>query len=252
MKSIDYIIKKNLIKIQAKRKINFKSLEPLFAGKNGLEVGGPSKIFRDGKNLPIYNIVNELDGCNFSNKTIWVGNIDSDKNYQYYENKTGVQYICEATDLKQIPDSKYDFIISSNCLEHVANPIKAVEEWIRVIKNEGIILLVLPNKEFCFDHNRLTTKFSHMLQDYQSNIQEDDLTHLDEILKMHDLKMDKLAGTFEQFKERSLKNFENRALHQHVFDMDVLKEIFVFFKLEIMFMYEGVEFVIIGKKTVDS
>jgi hypothetical protein len=91
-----------------------------------------------------------------------------------------------------------------------------------------------------------------MLQDYQSNIQEDDLTHLDEILKMHDLKMDKLAGTFEQFKERSLKNFENRALHQHVFDMDVLKEIFVFFKLEIMFMYEGVEFVIIGKKTVDS
>ena len=214
-------------------------------------MGGPSKIFKDGKNLPIYKIVNKLDGCNFSNNTIWEGIIESDKKYQYYENKTGVQYISEATDLNQIPDSKYDFIISSNCLEHVANPLKAVEEWIRVLKKGGAILLVMPNKEFCFDHNRPTTKFSHLLQDYQSNINENDLTHLDEILEMHDLKMDKRAGNFEQFKERSLKNFENRALHQHVFDIDVLEEIFTFFNLEVIFSYEGTEFIIAGKKIID-
>ena len=192
----------------------------------------------------------ELDGCNFSNITIWEGNIESGEKYNYYKNKNGVQYISEATDLSLIPNSKYDFIISSNCLEHVANPLKAIEEWIRVVKKGGLLLLVLPNKEYCFDHNRSVTEFSHLLKDYENNITENDLTHLDEILNLHDLKMDKPAGSLEQFRERSLKNFENRALHHHVFDINLLKEIFSYFKLEVLLTYENNEHIILGKKNV--
>jgi len=57
-----------------------------------------------------------------------------------------------------------------------------------------------------------------MLQDYDQNIQDYDLTHLPEILLMHDLSMDRSAGTREAFRERSQKNFTNRCLHHHVFD----------------------------------
>ncbi len=251
MKNIDFIFKKTLIKICAKRKIGFELFELLFAGKNGLEVGGPSKIFNNNGYLPLYKIVNSLSGCNFSSNTIWKGNINSNENYNYYKNKNWIQYISEATDLSPLSDSKYDFVVSSNCLEHISNPLKAVKEWVRVIKKNGIVLLVLPNKEFCFDHNRPTTEFSHLMEDFKSDINEDDLTHLGEILELHDLKMDKRAGSFEQFKKRSLKNIENRALHHHIFSIDVLKEIFTFFKLEVLFSYEGTDFIIIGKKKTD-
>jgi SAM-dependent methyltransferase len=245
---VGFFFKRTLSKIIRKRISNFAYLKQLFIAKSGLEVGGPSRIFRDKGFLPLYKIVKELDGCNFSNTTIWEGNIESGKNYNYYKNKKGVQYISEATDLSLIPNLKYDFVISSNCLEHVANPLKAINEWIRVLKDGGLVLLVLPNKEYCFDHNRPVTEFSHLLSDFQNDVNESDLTHLNEILELHDLKMDKKAGNFEQFRERSLKNFDNRALHQHVFNIAVLKEIFSYFKLDVLLTHEGQNFIILGKK----
>jgi len=219
-----------------------------FVNKIGLEVGGPSEIFRYECLLPIYSLVEQLDGCNFSNNTIWEGNIDFLKKYNYYENKKGVQYISDATNLNIFTDSRYDFIISSNCLEHIANPLKALKEWIRVLKKGGVLLLVIPNKKYCFDHNRSITEFSHLLLDFQNNIEEDDLTHLDEILKLHDLTLDEAAGNYMQFKERSYNNFQNRALHQHIFDLDILKVIFRYLKLKVLITFEDKEFIIIGKK----
>lgn len=245
---IGFLFKTALSRMKRERISNFAYIEQLFISKSGLEVGGPSGVFRDSGFLPIYKIVKELDGCNFSNTTIWEGKIESGMSYKYYKNKSGVQYISEATDLSLLPNSKYEFVVSSNCLEHVANPLKALKEWIRVVRKDGLVLLVLPNREYCFDHNRPVTEFSHLLNDFQSNTNEDDLTHLKEILELHDLQMDKPAGSMEQFRERSLKNFEHRALHHHVFDITVLKEMFTYFKLDIIVTYEGREFIILGKK----
>lgn len=246
---IGFLFKRAYYALTRERVPDFASIKPLFFAKSGLEIGGPSRIFRDGGFIPIYHLVKALDGCNFSNTTIWEGTIDGGRKYHYYYYKNGLQYILDASDLSPIPSSTYEFVLSSNCLEHVANPLKAVGEWIRVLKEEGLLLLVLPNKEYCFDHNRPVTTFSHLESDFRDNAKEDDLSHLNEILELHDLEMDKRAGTFEQFKERSLKNFENRALHQHVYDMTVLKEIFNYFKLEVLLTHEGKDFVILGKKS---
>jgi len=228
---------------------NFVKINRLFVNKFGLEIGGPSRIFQKDGFIPLYKNLKKLDGCNFSSNTIWEGNIISGKGYNYYKNKYGVQYISEATDLNLISDLKYDFVLSSNCFEHIANPLKAIKEWIRVLKRGGLVLLVLPNKKYCFDHNRPITDFAHLLSDYQNNTSESDLTHLNEILEFHDLGMDKPAGNLIQFKERSMKNFENRALHHHVFNIFILKEIFNYFKLEVLLTYEAKELIIIGKKT---
>jgi SAM-dependent methyltransferase len=244
------VFKSAFSKLIGKQISNIDYIKQLFVSKSGLEVGGPSRVFRDEGYVPLYRFVKELDGCNFSNTTIWEGNINSGKNYNYYKNRKGMQYISEASDLSLIPDSKYDFVISSNCLEHVANPLKAVEEWIRVIKDGGLLLLVLPKKDYCFDHNRPDTLFSHLLSDFQNNIDDKDLTHLNEILELHDLKRDKHAGSLDQFKQRSLKNFENRALHHHVFSIPVLKEIFSYFNLEVLLTHDDRKLIILGKKKV--
>jgi SAM-dependent methyltransferase len=246
-----FVFKRRLSKIGGRRIHKFGYLKRLFADKTGLEVGGPSNVFRDKEFIPLYKVVKELDGCNFSTNTLWEGSLKNGAAYHFYPTKHGVQYVSEATNLSLIPDSRYDFVISSNCLEHVANPLKAIEEWIRVIKKEGLLLLIVPNKDFCFDHNRSVTTFAHLLNDFQHNTQEDDLTHLDEIVALHDLTMDPPAGNIDQFRARSLKNFDNRALHQHVFDTSVLKEIFSYFRLEILLTHAGRDYTILGKKLFD-
>ena len=202
-----------------------------FEGKNGIEIGGPSKIFS--VELPIYQKINNLDGCNFSTSTVWEGTIEKGKSYNYFNDKVGFQFISEASNLNEVSDGKYDFLIASHCLEHCANALKTVEEWCRVVKKGGAILLVLPDKRFTFDHNRNVTTFDHLLDDYKNQIDETDLTHLPEILKLHDLTRD-AAGTLEQFEKRSLDNFNNRCLHQHVFDFELLKKIYRHFNLEII------------------
>lgn len=72
----------------------------------------------------------------------------------------------DATDLSGIDSNKYDFLISSNCLEHISNPIKAIKEWERVVKTGGHLLILVPNNKFGLDINRNITKFNHILNDF--------------------------------------------------------------------------------------
>jgi hypothetical protein len=148
----------------------------------GIEVGGPSAVFSS-----IYDVCNGCDGVNWNDDTIWTGRIESD--YMYAEKKIGVNYICDAVDLSSITDEKYDFYLSSNNLEHIANPIKALHEAVRVTNPGGILEIVVPEKTYNFDHNRCNITFEHLLSDEHNNTGEDDLTHLDEILRMHDLEL---------------------------------------------------------------
>lgn len=203
----------------------------LLNGKDGIEIGGPSGIFT--VEIPIYKHVGSLDGCNFSTSTIWEGTLEDGDPYNYFDGKKGRQFIREASDLTEIEEEKYDFLLASHVLEHCANPLKAMKEWLRVLKPGGIILLVLPDKRFTFDRQRMVTSFEHLLEDYNRDLGEDDLTHLSEILEFHDLAMDNEISninlTSADFHTRSLDNGNNRALHQHVFDLNLLEKIFGFF-----------------------
>lgn len=200
--------------------------------KNGIEIGGPSVLFKT--TLPIYQIINSLDGVNFSNSTVWEGNIKAGLNFNFFDRKSGSQFISDGTDLSQIPNNNYEFLLSSNCLEHIANPIKALLEWKRILKEDGALLLILPNKESNFDHKRSITTFEHLLSDFNNNTYEYDLTHLDEILELHDLSMDPPAGSFDEFKKRSLDNFNNRTLHHHVFDINLMRNMFDFLGMKVV------------------
>ena len=207
----------------------------LLSNKIGLEIGGPSSIFKKGHILPIYPIISKLDNCDYAKSTIWNDKILSDMTFKYDKNRiAGKQYIFEATDLKFLKSETYDFIITSHVLEHIANPLLALFEWIRVLKEEGILLLVLPHKDGTFDHKRNVTEMSHLIKDFKSEIEETDLTHLPEILSLHDLHLDPGINDMIAFKKRCEKNFENRGLHHHVFDTSLLIEILNFLNLHIL------------------
>jgi len=209
----------------------------VFENKTGLEIGGPSNIFSS-EILPIYDWAFKVDGCNFSNHTIWEGSIESE-DYNYYPNKHGYQFILEGTDLSKIADRSYDFVLSSHNLEHIANPLKALKEWERVIKPGGFILMILPDKRFTFDHKRPDTIFSHVLSDFENGVQEDDLSHLEEILNLHDLKMDPGAGRdFEIFKKRCEDNLAVRGMHHHIFSFTLLEQLLKYINMDVIMKYD--------------
>ena len=162
------------------------------------------------------------------------GQISEGETYRYAHEKYGHQFICEGSEVQGIPKNNYDFLLSCNNLEHMANPLKAVKNWVEILNDNGIMVLVLPRKELNFDHKRTVTTFEHLLDDYKCNVGEDDLTHVEEILKEHDLKLDPPAGALEDFKKRSLDNYSNRCLHHHVYDLQLLEQICKHFKLRVL------------------
>jgi SAM-dependent methyltransferase len=223
-----------------KKNDNFKAIKKYVKEKKGLEIGGPSDIFSEKNYIPIYPLASLVDGVNFSTSTIWESTIHEGDTYRYDINKkTGYQYIADGTDLSIIGNEQYDFILSSHNLEHIANPIKALKEWLRVLRPNGMVLAILPDKQFTFDHKRPTTTFEHIMEDYHSNTLEDDLTHLDEILALHDLDRDPGVIDRNLFPARCSNNFNNRCLHQHVFDMELLRKIFDYLELEIILTDAG-------------
>jgi hypothetical protein len=207
-------------------------IEQWFKQLYGLEIGGPSHII---ESMGIYNNA-LLDCVNFSPNTTWSKH-DEDKLYISSGGKLlGRTYIREATNLVDIRDNYYSFVVASHVLEHIANPLLALNEWKRVLKPDGILLLILPWKQVTFDHRRQVTPFGDLLDHYDDRTSEKDLSHLDEILSLHDLSRDPRAGTLENFIQRSYKNYENRCLHHHVFDFDLIRASLDFHGFSILYM----------------
>jgi rhamnosyl/mannosyltransferase len=136
--------------------------------------------------------------------------------------RPGRQYIREATALAGIEDGQYEFVLSSHTLEHTANPIRAIREWSRVLQGGGILVLVVPHRNGTFDHRRPVTTLAHLQDDFERGAREDDTTHLPEILALHDLGRDPGAQDRATFEARAARNEENRSLHHHVFDTDLV------------------------------
>lgn len=193
-------------------------------GRCGLEIGGPSQIFQSANILPIYNGAARIDNVNFSTQTAWERGLRESAPFRFNDKiKPGAQLIREAANLTGVLDRTYDFVISSHCLEHVADPISTVMEWARVTKRGGHLLIVVPNPQYTFDHRRPITSIEHLIDDHRRKVGENDLTHLPEILSLHDFNRDPGVASPAAFQARSLQNAENRCLHHHVFDLSLLK-----------------------------
>lgn len=143
-------------------------LTTIIGNKYGVEIGGPSST---GKH--IYTICENMDNVIFSNNTVWSKHTET---YRFARGKEGKVIINDATDIHNIESESYDFCFSLHCLEHIANPLKAVKEWLRITKLGGYIVMILPEKSRCFDHKQNISSFSTLLTQYENNVGEDDLS----------------------------------------------------------------------------
>jgi SAM-dependent methyltransferase len=250
------LFREAIIRITGQKPLmQFDELKHYFCGKRGLEIGGPSRIFAGRSLMPIYSVVASCDNCNFSHNTVWQGNVKEGMTFRYHSKKpAGYQFIRDACNLTGINSESYDFVISSDLIEHLPNPVKAMYEWKRVLRTNGIIITVAPHKERTFDHGRPITTLNHLIDDYTKGLTEDDLSHLPEILRLHDLSRDPKAGSYEQFLARSKRNFENRCLHHHVFITESLITMYDYINLGIVHISAAlpVHIIAIGKKVIEN
>ena len=219
--------------INRNRKI-FRSCKKLFKNKSGVEIGGPSFVFTKDGPVPLYKIINQLDNINYSDKTFW-GKIDEGENFKFNINKqNGKQIIADATDLSKINDDFYEFMLSSHVIEHVANPIRALNEWQRIIKTGGYLAIIAPNALYTYDRNRPITKIEHIIGDFNNLTEESDNTHFDEVINMHDLTNDSTVNSYEDHVKRTLNNLNTRIVHHHTFNMDLLIDLLKYCNFKII------------------
>lgn len=199
----------------------YRKYKRLFKDKSGIEIGGKSFIFSVKGPTPFYTIIKQLDNINFNNKTFW-GDFNEGENFYFIDNKTGKQIIADATDLSVIRDNSYDFVLSSHVIEHIANPIKALYEWKRIIKSAGYLFIVAPNMKDTYDRNRSLTSLDHVITDFKNRTVESDTTHFDEVINLHDFFLDSTVNSIEDHVQRTLDNINTRIVHHHTFHMGSL------------------------------
>ena len=55
----------------------------------------------------------------------------------------------DAQFMMHVPDAAFDFVHSSHCLEHLADPRVALQHWLRILKPGGYLIVTVPDEGFC-------------------------------------------------------------------------------------------------------
>src|SRR3990172_10412084 len=90
------------------------------------------------------NMLNGLDlGCNNRKKVNFAVGVDQDRN----GGKTR-ELVWDGT--KELPfrDETLDFICASHCIEHIKDPVQAIQDWGNKLRTGGLLLLVVPHKKY--------------------------------------------------------------------------------------------------------
>ena len=76
-----------------------------------------------------------------------------------------VDVIDNGETLASIGDATQDFVIANHFIEHTLDPIGSIANFLRVLKDDGILFMAVPNKEHTFDANRPVTTLAHLAAD---------------------------------------------------------------------------------------
>jgi SAM-dependent methyltransferase len=70
-------------------------------------------------------------------------------------------------DAMDLPEGKFDYIFSSHCLEHLQNPIAALEHWTTRLIEGGILFVYLPHHDMEYWRPQNCRKHLHTWTPYQ-------------------------------------------------------------------------------------
>jgi SAM-dependent methyltransferase len=85
-----------------------------------------------------------------------------------------VDVVAEGDDLP-FPDEAFDFVLASHVLEHLPDPIRALQEWRRVARR--YVFVVLPHRDRTFDRDRPVTPVDELFRRHEQALRSDEDRH---------------------------------------------------------------------------
>jgi SAM-dependent methyltransferase len=67
-------------------------------------------------------------------------------------------------------DGPFDYVIASHLVEHIPDMVGWMQDVASVLREGGILSLVLPDKRYCFDINRSVTEISDVIDAHQRRL----------------------------------------------------------------------------------
>ncbi len=128
-------------------------------------------------------------------------------------------------DLSEI-DIAPDFIIACHVIEHVANPIGAIVQSLKILNPGGKLVLIVPDMRKTFDAKRKLTDVEHLVQDYVDPRSQRDLEHFQEFytLAMPPTNLESIPDLVnEKFQEKY-------PIHYHTFTEKSFKKMLKYVK----------------------
>ena len=82
--------------------------------------------------------------------------------------------------LRAVPSEHFDSVVASHVVEHLANPVFAIAEFWRVLRPDGRLVLIVPDRSRTFDSVRSPTPVAHVFEDFDREVVETDEDHIRE------------------------------------------------------------------------
>ena len=90
-------------------------------------------------------------------------------------------------DALALPEGAFDFVFSSHCLEHLADPVAALEHWRSRLRPGGVLFLYLPHPDMRYWRPQLCRKHRHIFWPRDTAEMLTDLGFVDVIFGERDL-----------------------------------------------------------------
>lgn len=166
------LMKKILRKTQAhnsdatydRRKRILEFVQPF--GKRGIEVGALNRpIITRADGDVLYADHLSIDGLRDKYAQDPAVNVNDFNDLVHVDIVTGIGSLSSAISANE----KFDYIAASHVLEHIADPIGWLFDCTKVLREGGIIFLVLPDRRFTFDRFRADTTTGELIANYHAN-----------------------------------------------------------------------------------
>ncbi len=149
-----------------------------------------------------------------------------------------VDIVADGESLAPLGNGSQDFVIANHFLEHCQNPIFALENMLRVLKNGGILFLAVPDKRFSFDCARPATPYRHLEKDYAEGPAGSREQHFREWVRL----VEKIPDGPEADRETTRLMHADASIHFHVWTPTELRELILNLKTRLEFEIETMRF----------
>lgn len=126
-----------------------------------------------------------------------------------------LDFIGDGERLACVRPASLDFIIANHVIEHMEDPIGALNGWFAALKPGGILYLAVPDKRATFDAQRVVTPWSHLVADHEMGSHWTRAQHFEEwaryVSKVAEAEVGPLTHRLMDM---------NYSIHFHVWDPD--------------------------------